>query len=48
MTFKLLFGTARRADGGQTKDPARLVWEVPVESKGVPVQFEFDNLPMPN
>lgn len=48
MTLKLLFGPARRADGALTKEPARLVWEVPVESKGVPVQFEFDNLPMPN
>ncbi len=48
MTFRLLFGPSRRPDGGLTGDPARLVWEVPVESKAVPVQFEFDDLPMPN
>jgi len=48
MTFKLLFGASRRADGQPSGDPARFIWEVPLESKAVPVQFEFDDLPMPN
>jgi hypothetical protein len=48
MIFKLLFGASRRADGKLAGSPDRLIWEVPLESKSVPVQFEFDDLPMPN
>jgi hypothetical protein len=48
MTFKLLFGASRRSDGKITGEPDHLSWEVPLESKPVPVQFEFDDLPMPD
>jgi hypothetical protein len=48
MTFKLLFGPSRRSDGRLTGEPDHLSWEVPLESKAVPVKFEFDDLPMPD
>lgn len=47
-TWKLLFGSSRRPNGQQSGDPSRLVWDIPVESKPVPVQFEFNDLPMPD
>jgi hypothetical protein len=48
MTFHLLFAAGRRPGAEQTGDPSRLVWDVPVETKPVPLQFEFRDLPMPD
>ena len=45
--YKLLFASGRNNDGSAVGDPSRFVWEVPLESKAVPVSFEFDDLPMP-
>jgi hypothetical protein len=48
MNFQLLFAAPLRPGSGQTGDPSKLIWDVPVETKPVPVQFEFRDLPMPN
>jgi len=47
-TFKLLFAAGHRNDGSAVGDPSRFIWDVPLESKPVPVRFEFDDLPMPD
>jgi hypothetical protein len=47
-SYKLLFAGGRGNDGNPVGEPSRFVWEVPLESKAVPVQFEFDDLPMPD
>jgi hypothetical protein len=47
-TYKLLFAAGRANDGSAVGDPARFVWEIPLETKAIPVKFEFDDLPMPD
>jgi hypothetical protein len=34
-------------DGEDLGEPAKLVWDVPVESQTVTVPFEFKDLPLP-
>ena len=47
-TYKLLFAADHRNDGSAVGDPSKFIWDVPLESKPVPVRFEFDDLPMPD
>lgn len=46
-TYRLLFAAGHRNDGSAVGDPSRFIWDLPSESKAVPVRFEFDDLPMP-
>ena len=49
--FTLHFNAGRRGNGGngqgETGPPAKLVWQIPTETKQRVVRFEFKDLPMP-
>jgi hypothetical protein len=40
-------GAADPTGGEPAGEPARLVWEVPTETRELPVEFEFKDLPLP-
>ena len=46
-TYTIQYASARMPGVSMVGDPVRLLWEVPTESKSIPVTFEFDDLPMP-
>lgn len=44
--LSLQFGQSNRPDG-RSGEPAKLLWEFPLESRDVTVSFQFADLPMP-
>ena len=49
--IEFILGFARDADGDaadpEIGEPAKLIWEVPIETQRCIVHFEFKDLPMP-
>ena len=46
-TYVVVFNTGAQGAADKPGEPAKLVWEIPVETKEIVVPFEFTHLPLP-